>query len=159
MNGPGFRAFTTKFPGLAYRIISDIGISGAYDPNSPPQVIPPQLDSRALWDTGASWSVITRDLARRLALIPTGEVEVNHAGGTTVTPTYIVNFVLPNKVKVPGVMVTELPDQPADFEVLVGMDLIRLGDLSITNVGGKTTMSFRIPSMHTIDYVDEGNPG
>ena len=41
--------------------------------------------------------------------------------------------------------------------VLIGMDVICLGDFSITNVGGQTWMSFRTPSCVAIDYVVEAN--
>jgi hypothetical protein len=39
------------------------------------------------------------------------------------------------------------------IEALIGMDIITLGDFSITNHKGVTCMSFRIPSGHEIDYV------
>ena len=38
---------------------------------------------------------------------------------------------------------------------LVGMDVICNGDFSITNLNGRTWMSFRIPSCAAIDYVAE----
>jgi hypothetical protein len=37
------------------------------------------------------------------------------------------------------------------------MDIISLGDFAITNVGGESCMSFRTPSLLTIDYVVEAN--
>ena len=37
------------------------------------------------------------------------------------------------------------------------MDIITLGDFALTNVNGNTTVSFRIPSVETIDYVKEYN--
>lgn len=33
------------------------------------------------------------------------------------------------------------------------MDVINLGDFSITNFAGNSCMSFRTPSLHEIDYV------
>ncbi|MCY7409416.1 MAG: SEC-C domain-containing protein [Chitinophagales bacterium] len=33
------------------------------------------------------------------------------------------------------------------------MDIIAMGDFSITNLDGNTCMSFRMPSLHEIDYV------
>jgi hypothetical protein len=35
----------------------------------------------------------------------------------------------------------------------MGMNIISMGDFSITNLGGNTTMSFRVPSIQRIDYV------
>ena len=40
-------------------------------------------------------------------------------------------------------------------DVLLGMDIITIGDFSITNQAGNTVFSFRVPSQHTIDYVAE----
>ncbi|MBE0676857.1 MAG: SEC-C domain-containing protein, partial [Bacteroidales bacterium] len=42
-------------------------------------------------------------------------------------------------------------DDAAEF--LLGMDVINRGDFSITNLLGKTVMSFRVPSLQTIDFV------
>ena len=41
------------------------------------------------------------------------------------------------------------------IRILIGMDIIKHGDFSITNVNGKTTFSFRTPSVKEIDYVKE----
>jgi uncharacterized protein YecA (UPF0149 family) len=37
------------------------------------------------------------------------------------------------------------------------MDIITLGDFAVTNFNGNTCMSFRVPSLHQIDYVEEAN--
>ena len=96
------------------------------------------------------------DLVQRLGLTPTGQVEVNHAGGVSQLPTYVVNLLLPNNVGIVGVVVTELQTAP-DFGAIIGMDIIARGDLAITNVGNRTTVSFRFPSIKEIDYVVEAN--
>ena len=41
------------------------------------------------------------------------------------------------------------------IDVLIGMDIITLGDFAITNFGGKTVMSYRYPSVCTIDFAKE----
>lgn len=104
---------------------------------------------KGLWDTGATKSVISSDVARQLGLVPTGTVKVNHAGGVSQSPTYVISLFLPNRVALPGVLVSECPPQPG-FDLIIGMDVITLGDLAITNVGGKTSFSFRIPSVETV---------
>ena len=53
-------------------------------------------------------------------------------------------------------MVTEC-EETAQFGVIVGMDVIARGDLSLTNVANQTWMSFRVPSVQGIDYVQEWN--
>ena len=41
------------------------------------------------------------------------------------------------------------------IDFLIGMDIITLGDFSVTNLNGKTTFSFRYPSCETINYVKQ----
>ena len=43
----------------------------------------------------------------------------------------------------------------AQFDVLIGMDIITQGDFAVTNLGGKTKFSFRIPSQASINFVTE----
>ena len=110
----------------------------------------------AIWDTGATGSVITEKVADALGLKPTGFKEVHTANGKSEKNTYLVNIILPNNVAIQNVNVTEgLLGDHAD--VLIGMDIITLGDFSITNKDGNTVMSFRIPSLQEIDYVPIAN--
>lgn len=61
---------------------------------------------------------------------------------------------MPNGVTVKNVLVS-CSDLGDDIDVLIGMDIIKHGDFAITNVNGKTTFSFRTPSIQEIDYVKE----
>jgi hypothetical protein len=109
-----------------------------------------------LWDTGATRSAISQDLVKVLDHRPSGAMHVSHAGGLRVSPTYVVNLYLPNQVAISGVIVTEFSAPPA-FGVIIGMDVMALGDMAITNVAGDTCLSFRAPSIATIDYMAERN--
>lgn len=152
---PIFHAFTVRFNGLANRVTTPVTVSEAFDPALAPNPPPVQLDTVALWDTGATHSVVTESTARQLGLVATGTTNVNHAGGSSVHNRYVVNLVLPNKVSVVGVVVSECPDVAGAFGVIIGMDIISAGDFSITGASGQTVMSFRWPSMETVDYVVE----
>lgn len=152
-----FRAFTINSPGLLNRIITRIEVTEAFDPKGGTPTGLHRVDTTALWDTGASASVISSEVATTLGLVPVGIVRVNHAGGVGQSKTYIVNFMLPNMVCIVGVEVTEMPHVPGGIGALIGMDIISQGDLSITNLGGKTCMSFRMPSCHVVDFVAEAN--
>ena len=151
---PGFQALTIKVSGKASQLITDLAISAAFDPNAPPNPPPATESTKALWDTGASKSVISRAVVKALGLTPTGATNVSHAGGMSVSPTHLVNLYLPNQVGIVGVLVTEF-EGTGDFGAIVGMDVITFGDFSVTNVAGQTWMSFRTPSMASIDYVQE----
>ncbi|MDP6508170.1 MAG: hypothetical protein QF719_02195 [Chloroflexota bacterium] len=67
--------------------------------------------------------------------------------------TYLVNIHLPNNVVLVGVRVSE--GTVAGCDVLLGMDVIALGDFAITNQNGHTWWTFRIPPDYRIDFVEE----
>ena len=157
MTIPAFQALTIKASGLADRIITDIEVSVGYDTAKSPDPLPERKITKALWDTGASKSVITTELAKSLNLIPVGTKEVHHGDGVSFRSEYIVNLFLPNQVCIAGVLATEFPASHQNFSALVGMDVICCGDFSITNSNGQTWMSFRTPSCEAIDYVAEAN--
>jgi hypothetical protein len=160
LQGPRFQALTSRSTGKVDRILTDIAVLAApHDPLAPAPGAPAPTLTKALWDTGASKSVITSGLVKLLGLTAVGQVTVNHAGGASQSLTYVVNFMLPNRVAILGALVTEMPGelQHTGFDVILGMDVIGIGDFSITNVGGQTCMSFRTPSLVTVDYVEEYN--
>lgn len=109
-----------------------------------------------LWDTGASKSSITQRIVDDLNLIPVGNTNIGTANGVVTVNTYFVDFILPNGVLVKNVLVS-CADLGDDIDILIGMDIIRHGDFSITNTDDKTTFSFRIPSLQEIDYVKESH--
>jgi SEC-C motif/Aspartyl protease len=149
-------AFTVKYTGRANRIVSELMVSPAFDVKQKPPDDTQYAKTMALWDTGATKSVITDKLAASLGLIPTGTTFVTHAGGREERDTHIVHFFLPNQMIIPGVLVSTCIDSNT-FGAIVGMDIIAHGDFSITNVGGITWASFRMPSIVAIDYVVESN--
>ncbi|MCX6544143.1 MAG: aspartyl protease family protein [Acidobacteria bacterium] len=154
---PSFHAFTTKATGRSRRIVTPASIGAAFDPRTPPVPLPPQLAVQVLWDTGATGSVITAATAAALHLAPTGVVTVNHAGGSSLVNTYVVSITLPNQVGVAAVQVSECPDSAGQFNAIIGMDVITMGDLSISNLNGQTWMTFRIPSVEAADFVREAD--
>jgi hypothetical protein len=150
-----FHAFTIKHSGRVNQITTDLKLSIAFDPQvtDPDQVA--FISTKALWDTGATKSVITQSIAQQMGLVPVGSANVNHAGGSSITNTYLVNFYLPNNVGIAGVLVSECP--PASFGAIIGMDIIAGGDLSISNADNQTWLTFRYPSYKGTDYVVEAH--
>lgn len=151
-----FRAFTARAQGLSAAVITQVEVFPAFDPANPPPDLPKPLVIQALWDTGATGSLISPDAAARLGLTTVGSRNVNHAGGAGISPVYLVNVRLPNGVGVQGVEAVEF-SSPSHFEFIVGMNIITQGDFAITNVGNRTCVSFRIPSCEEIDYVRVAN--
>jgi hypothetical protein len=140
---------------MARRIVTEVWVSTAYDPKNPPLPVPVSTELKALWDTGATNSLITAKTAAEMKLAPTGSIEVRHAGGKEYRNTYLVNILLPNRVGFAGVPVAECAETEDDFGAVIGTDLITRGDFTLTNAEGKTCMSFRSPSTRRIDYVAE----
>jgi hypothetical protein len=112
----------------------------------------------ALWDTGATHSMITQAVVDACGLVSTGLTRVNHAQGTSQVETFVVNIRLPNDVTFPTIRVTKgvLRGGP---EVLIGMDIIGAGDFAITNPNGNTKLSYRYPSLANIDFAEEDARG
>ncbi|MBO4327974.1 MAG: SEC-C domain-containing protein [Bacteroidales bacterium] len=117
------------------------------------------VHTNAIWDTGATSSVVTKDLATQLGLIPMGKTNVRGVHGVQVVNTYFANLTLNNTMISMDIVVTECDALSADNSIgmLVGMDVITKGDFSVTNYQGKTVMSFRVPSIEKVDYVAKLN--
>lgn len=144
------RSFTTTaLDGLLNRLTNRVFVYPATGK------LVPRLHSNneflALWDTGATNSMITEKVAKRCNLVPTGFIQVSTAGGLIEeSPTYLVDAYLPNKVRVENVKVAQ--GNLGDVDLLIGMDIIALGDFAVTNNNGITTFSFRMPSIERIDF-------
>lgn len=153
---PSFQAFTVKANGgRLNKIVTAVAVSKPSLNGEPPGAKDIR-QTTAIWDTGATQSVVTKATARSLDLVPSGMARMFHAGGESDVNAYLVNLHLPNGLNVAAVHVLEMEDGQ-DFGVLIGMDVITLGDFTITNVGGITTVSFRYPSIQEIDFVVESN--
>ncbi|MDO9577211.1 MAG: aspartyl protease family protein [Candidatus Cloacimonadales bacterium] len=140
-------AFTLTGNGLIKYILTEVAIA---TPISHKQ----SKVYKALWDTGATGSVISNRIAQEIGLIPTGRITANGIHGSREVNTYIVDILLPSNVVIGNATVTE-SDNLKDFDALIGMDVICLGDFAFTNANGKSTFSFRIPSKERIDFVPE----
>jgi hypothetical protein len=155
---PLFNAFRYKYDVRVRELKTTIGIG-------PPSLThPPQQDitglrkskefkvfNNAIWDTGASHTVITPQvvatLKKEYGIQPTGITQVNAVGDKPEikheAETYLVDVLLPDNVLLPNLNV--LCDSISRADVLVGMDIIQRGDFCISNAKGKTTFTFCIP--------------
>lgn len=135
----------------------EVAVSEAFDPDSGLSHPQPVICT-GIWDTGATGSVITRSVVDRLKLQPVDRVHVNTANGVRESDVYLVNILLPSNVGFQGLLVTEGDISGAD--VLIGMDIICLGDLAITHgEEGTLVMSYRTPPDldREIDFVKQIN--
>ncbi len=147
------RAFTQQYNGIVNSLRTPAGISSAFDPRDTHVTQPTFIQFNALWDTGAEKSVITKEVAEKLGLIPSGQARVCHANGSDIVNTYLVSIALPNSVVFPQLRVSE--GILSGFDVLIGMDIIACGDFAITCSQQKTKFTFQVPSSHDLDFVKE----
>ena len=97
----------------------------------------------AVWDTGSFTTVISPAVAKALGLYPLGRRPIHTANGTYWANLYSLDVMLPNGMLVQGVAVSESDLKVCD--VLIGMNIISMGDMKITN-RTNTKFVFRIPS-------------
>ncbi len=141
--------------GLFRDIRTECHVTRGYDPLTE-QVECNDKIFTAIWDTGATNSVITRRLVEICNLKPVAVVKVKGVHGPSVLRSaYFINITtLPNNFMFSEIKVIE-GDLSEKEDILIGMDIITLGDFSITNKNGISCFSFRVPSQHHIDYVDD----
>ncbi len=151
------QAFTNSYSGFRRVLTCSIGIS-EYEPKNK-RPTPTIKNIEAIIDTGAEGSVITEKIAKDANLIPIRKIYAKGAltPKPKLTNVYLVNIFLPNKVGFVGIPVMECESLTGGYNALIGMDIINLGDLAITNLNGKTKVSFQHPSTHDIDFAEETN--
>jgi predicted aspartyl protease len=139
MPKPQHFAFRQEYPALSLRLITEVEVfdtSSEHPDNG--------IKVRALWDTGATGSAITPEVAKKLNLVPINRTRVSGVNSVSMVDVVEVSIGLPNKVMVENVnvMVCNLNQK---IDILIGMDIILTGDFSISNGEGKTLFSFAIP--------------
>lgn len=151
------RSFTVHYPGRVNQLAVDTLVSKSFDPEMDPAAVNDVVNNAkkylGIWDTGATNSVISQRVVDECALEPIGMTKVHSSTDVTECETFLVSFILPNKVGVPTVKVTK--GLIADCDVLIGMDIIGGGDFAISHRDGLTTFSFRLPSLSIIDFARE----
>jgi len=154
----GFSAFTKKANGFVNVLITDIEIRQAQSLCkifTELKCVP--FPCKAIWDTGATNTVISERLVNELELKPITQADVHGANISERVNVYQIDLLLPNRVAVIDNLVSVARNIHGG-DVLIGMDIITLGDFAVRNENGKTVFSYRIPSAaNHIDYVVEAN--
>lgn len=147
----GYKHFTKKYDHRSRDLMSKVSVGIAFNPDhtSPPE----RSEFDAIWDTGATGSVISKKVVKKCGLLPIGMTKVLTANGECDCRVYLVSIGLPNKLGIAQVSVTESEIGGADM--LIGMDIIGIGDFAVSNFEGKTVFTFRYPSIERIDFGDE----
>ena len=138
-------AFTSKYSTLANKLINRARIiaNGKY------------IEGDGQWDTGAEGTCVSHEVVKTLGLIPIGKIKVITPSGDKNVDRYMAEVLLPNNVLVNDVIVNDSEIGSQGIIALIGMDIIQLGDFSVSNFNNKTFFSFRIPSKKHVNYVDD----
>lgn len=110
------------------------------------------IEVDAIWDTGASISCISVSVETQLSLIPIGYTQNYTAGGVTPAQIYYVDIRLTDDIVFEDVRVIDSEIGAQGLGLLIGMDIISLGDFAVSNYKGRTTFTFRLPSRQKIDF-------
>jgi len=105
---PGFSPYsiTYKCNGHASSLISSVKISHPFNPVKRPDNID-EKQVFALWDTGATHSVITEYVANECGLKPYTMQKVRHVNGEDIVPAYIISLTISDKIHFADLQVTQ----------------------------------------------------
>lgn len=99
----------------------------------------------ACWDTGATHTTILESLAKELGLTPVGEVYGTSVGVSMSYRRYAAKLNLGNGIIFEGeILGTESISKDMRIGLLIGMDLISMGDMCVLSLKGKTKFSFEV---------------
>lgn len=150
--GDARKGFTVQYSFRAREIVTPVGVSEPYGPGLGDASSVRLKTFKGVWDTGATCSVVSQRIVDVLKLQPIDRAVAETASGSYDACGYLVAIYLPNGVVFPAIRVIDSP-AIGGADALIGMDIIGDGDLAITNVDGRTCMSFQLPSSRRIDFM------
>ena len=110
--------------------------------------------TNALWDTGAMISVISPEIIKKLNLDIVDTVQIAGINGESKAEVTIISIRFPNGAVIEDIRVAICEMSPGN-DIIIGMDIITLMDIAITNGGGQTQISFVIPPFEErIDFTN-----
>lgn len=135
----------TFWNGLTNRITSEIRV----------KFREPRLDlnCKAVWDTGATNSLVLPKFINKYNLIEFNKIEVPFRKNTKWRQ-YRANLYFSDKICFSGFTITEC-DLSWDDDIIIGMDIIKLGKFLIANDKNRTHFAF-ILSKDTIEQIKMG---
>ena len=130
-------ALRNEYQNLSIRLTSETEISSISQN-------PKKIKAKSLWDTGAMMTAITPETAQSLNLVSYDRKKVKGIKNEiTLAGIARVSIKLPNIPEIKcDVLICSLVK---DIDLLIGMDIIQLGDFSISNGKGKTLFTFVMP--------------
>jgi len=139
-----YRAFFVTYVGVPNELTTLATILPIYTTNEAFCGVPFEIE--ALWDTGATTTCIKPALWERLKLRPfePGRAKFASVGGNVAADLTFVNLLLTSELEIKNCPVYAV-DFPGDADILIGMDIIGMGDFAVCNANNKTSFSFAMP--------------
>ena len=138
-------AFTYRVPdNHRHSIVIDVEILVPVPAHGYPQSQKLSLKAKALIDTGASRSAISNSFVQAAKLVSYEKCTIRMAKGEYLSPVYVVDIMFPHKMLAENIKAAEFSGRH-EFDFIVGMDILRMADMAITNAGNVTVISLRSP--------------
>jgi hypothetical protein len=139
--------FTSQYGGITSQIDTEVELFSAFGDSSR------GITVNAVWDTGATISVITPTAAQKLGVLPVDRMEVTGVNNISEVDVVEVSVLLPGNILIQNLRVPVCTiDEHTDM--LIGMDIITRGDFVICNAANQTQFSFAVPPFsEKIDFV------
>lgn len=106
----------------------------------------------AVWDTGSTDTVVTRRVAEELSLEDLGEEEFTCVAGVGRFQTHIASLEFKGGMRIDSITVGEFVSCGHGYDVIIGMDVIGMGEFAVSSLNGLTTFSFRLPAKEHADF-------
>lgn len=98
----------------------------------------------AQWDTGATKTCISHRVRNILRLPPIGMTKAQTPSGSMVSTLHKIDIILNREIYIPNLIAMDTDIGRQGIDVLIGMDIIGLGEMFITNKNNRTEFSFTI---------------
>jgi hypothetical protein len=102
------------------------------------------VSANALWDTGATMSAITPEIQNKLKVAPVDKKTIAGIHSIKEVDVVLITIELPNRV-IKQTIKAAVCDMASNSEMLIGMDIISLGDFALSNGNDQTLFSFAVP--------------
>jgi len=141
---PEYHAFFATYKKITDELITPASILPKYTTSAAFRGVP--IEVEALWDTGATITCIKPALWERINLRPfePGRAKFAGIGGKVEADLTFVDLLLTSELKIKNCPIYAV-DFPGDADMLVGMDIIKIGDFAVCNADNKTSFSFAVP--------------
>ena len=104
----------------------------------------------SVWDTGATNTIISTAVVEALELKPVSSTQIEGVGGIIDSSVYRINIYVDGCLEFKSI--EALSGDIGDYDLIIGMDIITLGDFVISNKDNQTWFAFRYPSSDHIEF-------